>query len=171
MAGEVVGINELGGNGVGFAIPSNLAKQVFADVLHYGKVPRGYLGLSVLPVSKLGRTTGALVSSVTPGSPAAKAGVQPGDMITALDGAPVTVRFFEQIPVFYQRVARLPSGQTVHLDLLRNGQAVQAVHDCCASRAVAVGGAGVPRHGRHCPGADLRHGPLTGICRTRTACS
>jgi serine protease Do len=121
LQGQVVGINELGGNGVGFAIPSNLARQVFQDVLHYGKVPRGWIGLSVMPVDKLGRTRGALVSSLTPGSPAARAGVQPGDILLALDGTPVTVRFFEQVPLFYQRVARLPAGHLAHLSLLRNG--------------------------------------------------
>lgn len=121
LQGQVIGINELGGNGVGFAIPSNLAKQVFQDVLRYGKVPRGWIGLSVMPVEKLGRTRGALVSSLTPGSPAARAGVQPGDLLLALDGAPVNVRFFEQVPLFYQRVARLPAGHVAHLSLLRNG--------------------------------------------------
>ncbi|MGI4791867.1 MAG: PDZ domain-containing protein [Janthinobacterium lividum] len=122
LQGEVIGINELGGDGVGFAIPSNLAKQVFMDVLHYGKVPRGWIGLRVMPVSKMGRTEGALVSSVTPDSPASRAGIQPGDLLMALDNAPVTVRFFEQIPVFYQRVARLPAGHIAHLSLVRAGK-------------------------------------------------
>jgi len=126
LQGQVIGINELGGNGVGFAIPSNLAKQVFADVLHFGKVPRGWIGLSVMPVEKLGRTQGALVSSLTPGSPAAHAGVQPGDLLMALDGTPVNIRFFEQVPLFYQRVARLPAGHVAHLSLLRNGMPKQA---------------------------------------------
>ena len=121
LHGQVVGINELGGNGVGFAIPSNLARSVFLDVLRFGKVPRGWVGISVMPVEKMGRTTGALTSSVAPNSPAARAGIQPGDILTALDGAPVTVRFFEQVPLFYQRVARLPAGHLAHLSLLRNG--------------------------------------------------
>ena len=122
LSGEVVGINELGGDGVGFAIPSNLARLVFQDVLRYGRVRRGWLGLSVMPVDKMGRTTGALVSSVTPASPAARAGVQPGDILLALDGAPVGVRFFEQVPLFYQRVARLPAGHAARLSLLRDGR-------------------------------------------------
>ncbi len=122
MAGEVVGINELGGDGVGFAIPSDLARSVFQDVVHYGRVRRGWLGLGVMPVDKMGRTSGALVSSVTPASPAARAGVQPGDVLLALDDSPVTVRFFEQVPLFYQRVARLPAGHPARLSLLRDGQ-------------------------------------------------
>ncbi len=122
LRGEVVGINELGGDGVGFAIPSNLARTVFQDIVQYGKVGRGWLGLSVMPVSKLGRTSGALISSVTPGSPAALSGVQPGDLLLALDDQPVSVRFFEEVPVFYQRVAGLAAGHEARLRLLRDGK-------------------------------------------------
>ena len=124
LRGEVVGINELGGDGVGFAIPSNLARMVFQEIVQYGKVPRGWLGLSVMPVSKMGRTNGALISSVTPGSPAALAGVQAGDLLLALDGHPVSVRFFEEVPVFYQRVAGLAAGRKVSLRVLRSGKPV-----------------------------------------------
>ena len=127
LNGEVVGINELGGEGVGFAIPSNLARLVFQDILHYGRVRRGWLGLSVMPVDKMGRTAGALVSSVTPASPAARAGVQPGDILLALDGLPVSVRFFEQVPLFYQRVARLSVGHPARLSFLREGRTRRAV--------------------------------------------
>ena len=122
LRGEVVGINELGGDGVGFAIPSNLARTVFQEIVQHGKVERGWLGLSVMPVSKLGRTSGALISSVTPASPAALAGVQPGDLLLALDDQPVSVRFFEEVPVFYQRVAGLAAGHEARLRLLRDGK-------------------------------------------------
>jgi serine protease Do len=61
LRGEVVGINELGGVGVGFAIPSNLAAKVLNQVLTFGEVRRGWLGVTVLPVEKLGRQRGALV--------------------------------------------------------------------------------------------------------------
>ncbi len=122
LKGEVVGINELGGNGVGFAIPSSIVSDVFQQVKQYGKVKRGWLGLSVMPVNKLGRKDGALVSSVLPGSPADKAGVQPGDILLALDTTPVDVQFFEQVPLFYQAVARLPEGHPVAIKTLRDGQ-------------------------------------------------
>jgi serine protease Do len=59
LRGEVVGINELGGAGVGFAIPSNLAARVLNQVLTFGEVRRGWLGVTVLPVEKLGRQRGA----------------------------------------------------------------------------------------------------------------
>ncbi|HZT40541.1 MAG TPA: PDZ domain-containing protein [Chthonomonadaceae bacterium] len=122
LQGQVIGINELGGEGVGFAIPSNLVADVFAKVVRYGRIPRGWLGLSVFPVRKLGRQTGVLVSAVLPGSPAAQAGVKPGDILLSLDGAPIDVRFFEEVPLFYLRVAKMPAGHHVQIRLLRQGQ-------------------------------------------------
>ena len=123
LKGEVIGINELGGNGVGFAIPSNIAKIVLASAPN-GIVSRATLNLSVLPVGKLGRKEGALVSAVTPGSPSEKAGMKPGDILIELNGKPVTVRFFEEIPLFYQAVASLPAGQSVSAKVLRGTQTV-----------------------------------------------
>ncbi len=112
LAGDIVGINELGGNGVGFAIPSNIAANVLKQALAFGEVKRGWIGLTVLPVDKLGKTTGALVASVMPASPAEKAGIKPGDIITELDSQATNVRFFEEVPLFYQRIAALTIGQT-----------------------------------------------------------
>jgi len=123
MKGEVVGINELGADGAGFAIPSNLAAQVFRQVVWYGKVQRGALGLAVLPVQKLGRTTGALVASVTAKSTVDTAGIRPGDILLSIDGKPTNVRFFEEVPLFYQTVAAMPAGRCVRIQLLRNGTA------------------------------------------------
>ena len=120
--GRVVGINELGGEGFGFAIPSAIAKDVLEQVLANGKARRGTLGFSVLPVAKIGRDSGALVASVLPGSPAEKAGVMPGDVLLSLAGEPVTVRFLEQVPLLYQRVARLPVDSPVELVLERGGE-------------------------------------------------
>jgi serine protease Do len=120
LKGQVVGINELGGNGIGFAIPSNLVSRVFQEVRRYGHVRRGWLDLSVLPVHKIGRSTGTLVSAVIPNTPAAKAGIQPGDILLTLNGAPVNTEFFEQIPLFYQQVANLPIGQPARIKLLRH---------------------------------------------------
>lgn len=122
LRGEVVGINELGGSGIGFAIPSNLARQVLQQVLKTGRIRRGWLGVNVLPVEKLGRKTGVLVSFVFPDSPAQKAGIQPGDIILSIDGSPTDARFFEQIPLFYQKMALLPVGKRVTIRLLRAGK-------------------------------------------------
>ncbi len=125
LEGRIVGINELGGNGIGFAIPAAMAQQVLAAVLRDGEVRRADVGLSVLPVSKLGRETGALIASVVPGGPAAQADVKPGDILLAVDGAPVTVKFFEQVPELYRRLAALPIGGVVKLALERDGKSIE----------------------------------------------
>ncbi|MEM7166951.1 MAG: PDZ domain-containing protein [Planctomycetota bacterium] len=126
LRGEIVGINELGGSGVGFAIPSNLTAKVLNHVLTFGEVRRGWLGLSVLPVSKLGETRGALVSSVVKDSPAAAAGLQPGDVLMEVAGKPLNVVFFEEVPLFYQMVAEMVPGSKVDLQFHRGG----SEHDC-----------------------------------------
>lgn len=122
VEGHVVGINELGGEGFGFAIPSAIAKDVLEQVLAHREVRRGTLGFAVLPVAKIGRDEGALISSVLPDSPAEHAGLVPGDVLLSVAGEPVTVRFLEQVPLFYQRVARLPAGSPVALVVDRGGQ-------------------------------------------------
>ncbi len=120
LYGEIVGINELGGSGVGFAIPGELAKSVLERALAEGRVRRADLGLAVLPVTKLGRSTGALVSSVVPGSPAERAGVLAGDLLLAISGEQVAVRFFEEVPELYRRISQLPIGTSVTLDIERS---------------------------------------------------
>lgn len=120
LAGEVVGINELRyGGGIGFAIPSNIARDVLRQALERGSVRRAWLGVTVLPVAKLGRTSGALVSAVEPESAALRAGLKPGDIIVSLDGVPTDVRYFEEVPVLYQRLAALDPGKPVKLQVLR----------------------------------------------------
>lgn len=121
-AGEVVGINELGGAGVGFAIPSNTAARVLHQVLAHGRVYRGWFGLSFLPVRKLGYSYGALVSSVVPGSSGSRAGLAPGDIVTRIAGHRISVRFFEEVPDLYQLIADLPIGKTVPVEYFRSGR-------------------------------------------------
>jgi len=122
LEGRLVGINELGGSGIGFAIPAAMARRVLASALAEGRVRRAELGVSVLPVTKLGRSDGALVASVHRESPAAAAGLEPGDVLLALDGQPVAVRFFEQVPELYQRIADLAIGRPVRLTIERQGE-------------------------------------------------
>jgi serine protease Do len=96
MQGEVIGINTAivaGGSGIGFAIPSNMAKKVSAELSTKGRVTRGWLGVSIQPLTpELAKSFGAkeskgvLVSDVVPDSPAARSGLQPGDILLEFDG-------------------------------------------------------------------------------------
>ncbi|HSE36774.1 MAG TPA: PDZ domain-containing protein, partial [Blastocatellia bacterium] len=134
MQGEVVGINTMiltggpmsGGNiGIGFAIASNTAREVFKKLVRDGRVSRGYLGVSVQNLDeakahalKLEPNTGVFVYSVPdPDSPAGKAGIQPKDVITAVNGKPV--RAARELT---DTVAETPVGQTTRIDFIRDGQ-------------------------------------------------
>src|SRR3989454_6500788 len=96
MQGEVIGINTAivaGGSGIGFAIPSNMARKIYTELLDKGRVTRGWLGVQVQPLTaELARefsvkdAVGVLVSDVVPDSPAAKAGIQRGDVLIEFDG-------------------------------------------------------------------------------------
>lgn len=127
LAGRVVGINELGGSGLGFAIPSNVARQVLEQAVAEGEIRRGWLGFSVLPVGKLGLERGALVTAVAEESAAGAAGLEAGDLLLAIDGQPVTVRFLEEIPTLYGRIAELTPGSDVALEIERDGARRQLV--------------------------------------------
>jgi serine protease Do len=102
MNGEVIGINTAiaspngGSVGIGFAVPSNIAKPVIAALREHGEVSRGWLGVQIQSVTPeiadavgLEQPKGAIVSDVLPDSPAAKAGLRRGDIITAFDGKPI----------------------------------------------------------------------------------
>ncbi len=96
MQGEVVGINTAivaGGSGIGFAIPSNMARKIYTELSTKGRVSRGWLGVSIQPLtSDLANsfgardTKGVLVSDVVPDSPAGKAGLKPGDILLEFEG-------------------------------------------------------------------------------------
>jgi serine protease Do len=103
LQGQVVGINTAilapgGGNiGIGFAIPINMARRVMDQLIRYGAVRRGRIGVEIQDLTPslaeaLGvrETQGAVIARVLPGSPAARAGLQPRDVVVAVDGVPVT---------------------------------------------------------------------------------
>jgi Do/DeqQ family serine protease len=127
--GELIGINSQilspsGGNiGIGFAIPANMARNVMTQLIEHGTVRRGVLGVTVQGVtSDIARSLkiephGAIVSSVTPGSAADKAGIQRGDVITAIDGQAVT----DSNELRNSVSQRLP-GTTAKITVLRNGE-------------------------------------------------
>jgi serine protease Do len=127
--GEVVGINTAifsrsgGSVGIGFAVPSSLAKSVLTQLAEPGKVERGWLGVSIQPLTKeLAKSfkrdeiSGVLVSSVVDGSPAAKAGVKSGDVIVEFDGKRIAKS--EDLP---RLVAETPIGREVALVVVRDG--------------------------------------------------
>ncbi|MBI3637581.1 MAG: Do family serine endopeptidase [Candidatus Rokubacteria bacterium] len=96
MQGEVIGINTAivaGGSGIGFAIPANMAKKIYTELVAKGRVSRGWLGVSIQPLTpELAKSFGAkdakgvLLSDVMPDSPAAKAGLQAGDILLEFEG-------------------------------------------------------------------------------------
>jgi serine protease Do len=96
MQGEIVGINTAivaGGSGIGFAIPSNMARKIYTELQSKGRVTRGWLGVSIQPLTpELAKSFGAkdnkgvLLSEVMPDSPAAKAGLQSGDILLEFQG-------------------------------------------------------------------------------------
>jgi serine protease Do len=128
--GRVVGINTAissrsGGNdGVGFAIPVSLAKHVLDQLRESGHVERGWLGIGIQDVTPdlassldLPDTSGALVASVSPGGPAARAGIQRGDVIVEFEGRRIADS--HQLPVL---VAESRVGSTVRLTVVRDGR-------------------------------------------------
>ncbi len=131
IRGELIGINTAilsggsGGNqGIGFAIPIDMAKHVMDEILKNGKVVRGYIGVGIQEVTPdLAKAfhvpfeKGALVGNVEHDSPGAKAGLQRGDVITDLDGQPINGPNDLRLTV-----GGMTPGTTVHLKILRNGE-------------------------------------------------
>ncbi|MCU0688463.1 MAG: PDZ domain-containing protein [Phycisphaerales bacterium] len=124
LAGEIIGINTRGGAGMGFASPSLLAREVATSLIEKGEVIRSDIGVSLKPIEKTGLDRGVLVNSVVqnPPGPASRGGIRAGDVITAVNGEPITVRFVEQVPDLLRRIATKAPGTTIKLDYLRNGQ-------------------------------------------------
>jgi Do/DeqQ family serine protease len=126
--GEVIGINTAivaAGQGIGFAIPVNMAKQVVAQLIKKGSVTRGWLGVSIQPVTDeiaksfgLSRAQGALISDIMAGSPAEKAGLKQGDIIIRFAGK--EIRDARQLQLV---VADTPVGQKAEVEIFRDGRA------------------------------------------------
>ncbi len=130
--GNVVGVNSeifspSGGSvGIGFSIPSNLAKEVIGQIRQFGGARRGWIGVRIQALTDdiaegMGVSTrhGAIITQVTPNGPAAKAGMRNGDLVTGFDGKPVN-----DSRGLTRMVADTPIGKTTGIDVLRNGQKV-----------------------------------------------
>ena len=168
LDGQLVGINSAilsrtGGNiGIGFAIPANMMKTVMAQLVKYGEVKRGVLGVNIQTLTpdiaqsmELGNVQGALVSQVVDGSAAEKAGIRAGDVVTAVNGKPV-----KDAAGLRNVIGLLSVGDKVDVALLRDGKprrvtAVIAERDTVAEAEAEAegGGAGAMHSGLQ--GAEL----------------
>ena len=130
IRGEVIGINsaiysQSGGNqGIGFAIPSNVVKAAMRSIISKGRVIRGYLGVAIQAVTKeiaeqfkLDSVRGAIVTDVTPGSPAEKAGIIRGDVIRKVNDYDV-----KDTISLVNRIAEADVGSSLKIDLVRDGE-------------------------------------------------
>jgi serine protease Do len=167
MQGEVVGINTAivaGGSGIGFAIPSNMARKIYTELVAKGRVARGWLGVSIQPLTpELAKSFGAkdakgvLVSDVMADSPAAKAGLQSGDIVTEFEGKKL------EAPGDLQRAVGLTvPGASAKVKVWREqGEKTLEVKigEAPSDEREARGGPTVPRPARAALGVEVR--PIT----------
>jgi serine protease Do/serine protease DegQ len=168
LGGQLVGVNSAilsrtGGNiGIGFAIPSNMMKAVMNQLIKFGKVKRGVLGVNIQTLApeiaqSMGvpeNTQGALVSQVVDGSAAERAGVKAGDIITAVNGRPV-----KDAGGLRNAIGLLSVGEKVDLSLLRDGKP-RRVTATVSERDEAAEAAAAKATGAHpgLAGADIVDG-------------
>ncbi len=124
LRGQIVGVNTRGGTGMGFASPSNLARQISSTLIEHGEVPRSWFGFSLRQIQRTGLDRGVLITGVVNNSPASKGGLKAGDVITSVNGEDVTVRFGEEIPPLLKKLAELPIGAEAKLGYQRDGKAM-----------------------------------------------
>jgi len=128
--GEVIGINTAivaAGQGIGFAIPANMAKPIFTQLIQKGNVSRGWMGVTIQPVTEelaksfgLKQVRGALINDIMKGSPAEKAGIRQGDVIITFNGTDV------KDPSHLQRlVAETGIGKPVRVTVFRDGKSLE----------------------------------------------
>ncbi|MBD3319635.1 MAG: PDZ domain-containing protein [Chitinivibrionales bacterium] len=120
LAGEIVGINEIS-LGIGAAIPADLARRIAREIIENGEIVRSWTGLEVQPLLENSRVeNGVLVSGTIVNSPAHKAGIQSGDIITKIGEYTPIVHFAEELPVFNNYIVQLPVGKSIAVSLIRN---------------------------------------------------
>ena len=147
LRGEVIGVNTAilsptGGNvGIGFAVPAATAQTVIDDLKEHGRVMRGWLGVHIQPVTAdiadslgLAAAEGAIVARVQPASPAAAAGIEPGDVITALDRETV-----DDVRALSRGIAAIEAGQSAVLTVWRDGRSIELTAVIARAAAAAAG--------------------------------
>ncbi|HEX4648580.1 MAG TPA: DegQ family serine endoprotease [Steroidobacteraceae bacterium] len=151
LRGELIGINTAilsrsGGNiGIGFAIPVNMARSVMEQLIKFGSVKRGVLGVSMYAMTPdiarslgLNNATGALVSQVVDGSPAAKAGIHAGDVITSVNGQSV-----KSNGELHNTIGLMRVGDKVDIGLVRDGKPLHVTAVIAAAVELTGGPAGI----------------------------
>jgi serine protease Do len=175
--GQVIGVNTAiltptgGSVGIGFSIPSDMVKTITAELIKHGHITRGFIGVSVQPITqemaqamgvktKDGVAPGALIAAVEPHSPADRAGIKPGDIVTDVDGHKV-----DSPRTLALAISTIKPGDHAHVTYLRNG-AVQhtsvAVEKMPANLSMATIGGAAPSPGHSSkPELGLTIAPLT----------
>jgi len=151
--GEVIGINVMiiqPGQGIGFAIPINLAKRIMTELIAHGKVTRPWVGIGLQDVTEdlmkqfnLKEKEGALINRVFEGSPAEKAGLRSGDVVIQIDETKI-----KNSQEVVQEVLKKKVGQTLRVLVLRDGKEMEIAVTTASMPAEAAGGSRVhPRRG------------------------
>jgi serine protease DegQ len=181
LNGELIGVNTAivgpssGNVGIGFAVPSNMANEVIAQLLEYGEVRRGRLGIFIQDITPdlaealdLDTDRGALVTQVEPDSPGERAGIQPGDVIIEFNGETV-----DGSADLRNKVGLLRLGSTARLVLIRDGrrETIQATVGEASAPALSNAGATIDKlqgaEFRNLDASDPRFGELEGVLVAR----
>jgi S1-C subfamily serine protease len=128
LRGEIIGVNSRGqGRGIGFTIPINTALDVKDHIIASGSIERGYLGVSIQPLNRdlaehfnMSETSGVIINSVRAGSPAKKAGLQPGDILTHFGDQAIEAEEEKELSKFQRLVAQSKIGEPVKLKVVRD---------------------------------------------------
>ena len=131
LQGRIIGINARAvvfGENLGFAIPSNTVKFVIDQIINKGEVERSWIGLSWQEIKEYRKykrqpdLKGVLIASVEKNSPAQKAGLQPGDIVTAINGQAVSALYREELPKIRLLIANMPIGSALRFSVLSHGK-------------------------------------------------
>lgn len=149
LKGQIVGINEIGIANIGGAIPGNIARSVAWQLIRNKRVERSWTGMECQPLLKgSGLEHGVLIGGVSPKSPAAAAGLKPGDIVLSYEGHPVTAKVGEELPLYNQLVLSTPVGKKVQIVALRDGKEktfdlTTALRDAAMGKSIELKGWGM----------------------------